>query len=227
MDNQLRKLERAAQDWQDEAAVEAYWRACFRAGEFPKPQVTIEDSNSTALRWRLGQEIVEHFTFKAAPQFYVSRYASTPLFEGWRSIYSGFNPEAALDEVKQELLHVLSLRKNPPRRAKRNKRRNADDRLRRLERAAASGNSSDLLSYWKECLRLGQLPPTNRWGGWYIDLKNYVTTYPSGTITQGVEVVQGGTPMVRGALFGQGEGEALARFLKLQLGWLIEGYQDA
>ncbi len=48
--------------------------------------------------------------------------------------------------------------KTPGKRAKRRRRRNADDGLRRLERVAQSGETADIAKYWLACLRAGVLP---------------------------------------------------------------------
>lgn len=62
-------------------------------------------------------------------------------------------------------------------RSPRRRRFNSDDRLRRLERAAASGRYEDVSAYWLALLRVGQLPaPTfgdiqdiRGWAGWTIE----------------------------------------------------------
>lgn len=67
-------------------------------------------------------------------------------------------------------------------------RRNADDRLRRLERAAASGGYHEVAAYWIALLRAGQLPEPyykrrwdphvhRSWDGWVIPI-THVTVIP-------------------------------------------------
>lgn len=61
------------------------------------------------------------------------------------------------------------------------RRKNADDRLRRLERAAASGEASDLIPYWRAAIHAGQLPKhtrivgTTKFGIWTLQLPEYLT----------------------------------------------------
>lgn len=43
-------------------------------------------------------------------------------------------------------------------RARRTKRRNSDDRLRKLERASRSGEAEAVLAYWSACWRAGEVP---------------------------------------------------------------------
>lgn len=50
-------------------------------------------------------------------------------------------------------------KKNPLHR--RTKRRNSDDRLRRLERKARDGTPSEIADYWRACIKAGITPPPN------------------------------------------------------------------
>lgn len=59
------------------------------------------------------------------------------------------------------------------------RRRNADDKLRKLERAAASGEPSAVVAYWRACLKAGIMPEPNYisqeyyYVVWAPDLENY------------------------------------------------------
>lgn len=143
-DNKIRKLERISFQTLAPADIAAYWRACLKAGMLPK-HTAIVGSPSFGI-WSL--DIKEYLTTWQQPS--IARVLDWN-FPGWEGEYQHYGPSVrshtgessdSPEDVKVWLGRILEdfenfeKKANPP--TRRLKRKNADDRLRKLEREAAS-----------------------------------------------------------------------------------------
>lgn len=160
-DDRLRRLERAAKSgkYADKAA---YWRALLQLNILPKAD-SFESGDGSESLWELedgGDNTGKNWRRYAIFLDYYVPGASWEVGEYVNRSYLGhhvFKTEhEALEHIKKLLREELDKRENPARR----KARNADDRLRRLERAAKSPGASatDIAAYWRMLLKSGIIP---------------------------------------------------------------------
>lgn len=165
-DDKLRKLERASHE--GPVAKAAYWRALLQAGRIPEPTKDETKNGRRSRFWLLNV----HPGLNCLVSLYTG---SRKHWEDEDSIYllcKGNYAEAtkAFGEDVEKLLpkYLMALLdeydqvrvENPPGRRPRAKRSNADDRLRKLERAAKAPGASDMdkAAYWRASLQAGIIP---------------------------------------------------------------------
>ena len=153
-DDNLRKLERKAIVGSPREIAD-YWLACLRAGELPKHNYVLPITGSKV--WTMHVEyvqLVEGTPWRDLPPRVIDQTFSNQ--------YEVILPGGHTSYVKslKEALEALLARPNPPKQ----RRKNADDRLRKLERAASAtsdptAKKTALLEYWRAMLQAGQVPP--------------------------------------------------------------------
>lgn len=172
-DDKLRSAYRVyAQDKSAENTIR-YWREALRAGQLPEPSKIIKHAYGEDRWWFLDPEtssslfpsIHREITgrvnrvsciYDGRYQFedaWVVRLRINSEMSQPDSLVSSNNTESAIKERLQKLIDYYETRRNP-----RKKRRNADDRLRRLQRQAESGDPKDTALYWRALLQAGITP---------------------------------------------------------------------
>lgn len=173
-DDKLRKLERQAASGEP-ADIAAYWRACLKAGKIPEATTYIQDDEieykipvwtlfpkqyvSTKARKDLPPRILGYNEYVVAdPNIDISlyEYIEPIASSGPGRVTTSFEfKHRELPLALQKLIDVWDVERarweNPI-------RKNADDRLRRLERAAASQDPESLISYWRACIKANVKP---------------------------------------------------------------------
>lgn len=165
-DDNLRKLERKAFATQERSDILAYWAACLRAGEIPKP--TFAEAKEYKEEAKVYTARPKEYFQKALIKYYTPRLVHYPkLYYYQNMVWSNSTgsdlrtgiqelldwelaqPELTNWELRQEKRR-RELGENPRRRRT---KRNPDDDIRKLERNAASGEADDIANYWKACIR--------------------------------------------------------------------------
>lgn len=156
-DDNIRRLERRAFASEDASDIIAYWKACLRAGELPKPSYISKDYN--------------YVTYTTSPKLYkgLRRNETVRLVvweDGDNAIFDkGIKPPfyRTPEEGLSALIEYLEKKENP-------RRRNGDDLLRKLEREAMrtyNQNEADVQAWirlWREQIRRGITPTPNQSG---------------------------------------------------------------
>lgn len=159
-DNDIRKLERRSLDGSPREIAD-YWLACLRAGELPKHNFYLPISKNKVWTLHIQEYMdkVNKVTWRELPIRVIenAQYPSRARYEVLRGPLATYFP--TLKEALELLLAPESTKENPPK----HRRKNADDRLRRLERATydsdPAARKTALLEYWRAMLQAGQVPP--------------------------------------------------------------------
>lgn len=184
-DDRLRRLERKAQQTLDKHDIIAYWREALRVGVLPKCQRKFKDA---PLEFIDLEDIEGIFLFDVEPvhkikdQVNMSGVEVNIRYEEnyedgvgqnryslwvWRKDGEKLKPFQRLNSFRelQDAIKIgleAVIRENDQENPGRRKRRNSDDKIRKLER-----DPTQIKAYWKELLRSGKLPketldtPTN------------------------------------------------------------------
>lgn len=196
-DDALRAAERRADSEGTPEAIKNYWRKALQAGRLPKPTFAEEKGlslrrygwtyniNTDAPRWQEEEpesalpRVVLHVLKKPREEepkatVYLQEPEKTGASHG-----SFMSVEEAEEYIKRVLSHLIQ--EENPRHSRRTKRRNADDKLRRLQRAAESLAPTDIAAYWRAQLKAGITPEhtiditsqdgTRRMQVWSINLR--------------------------------------------------------
>lgn len=159
-DDKLRKLERAAASG-DPGDVVAYWRACIKAGVIPEPNYII--GNDFAWVYAPDIEAYRRSGYGQGGQTLRLIYYPADSFSGaiagneFCAIRGADGmPETITGDILDGLARLVELYEAEGTRS------NPDDDIRRLERQAfASEDPSDIVAYWRACIRAGETPKSN------------------------------------------------------------------
>lgn len=157
-DNALRAAERKANETGAPSDIAAYWRLLLKSGRIPNAskvdKYTINDEPVSIWTLHLNESLEADRLGKPWYMYppHVTRHTAIDGRELVWLVRNGV--ETRFDTLKEALEALVeSHGVNPRRRA-----RNADDNIRKLERAATSGNYEDISRYWRALLKAGQMP---------------------------------------------------------------------